>query len=65
MTFDDNESSVTISRARYAELVVAEQDAKRMKDIIASKVAEWQGFTLEELRILRDLFSPNAKEESE
>ena len=63
MNFDDNECTVTISRARYAELVVAEQDAKRLKEIIADKCEHFVGITLEELRILRDLFM--LKEENE
>lgn len=63
MTFNDNECSVTISRARYAELVNAEQDANRLKGIIANKVEHYSGLTLQDLRILRDLFYPVEEEE--
>ena len=34
MSYNDNEASVTISRQRYAELVIAEKDAQRLKAII-------------------------------
>ena len=34
MSYNDNEASVTISRKRYAELVIAEADAKRLMAII-------------------------------
>ena len=58
-----NENLVTISRSRYEELIVAEQDANRLKDIISSKVDHYAGLSLQELRILRDLFTPETKEE--
>lgn len=58
-----NTNEVTISQARYAELVVAEQDAKRLFEIIANKANNYHSLENKELRILRDLFIPSKEEE--
>lgn len=55
MSFDDYECTVTISRKRYAELVIAENDANRLKDIIARAADNYVGFDYKELQLLRDL----------
>lgn len=65
MNVTDVGCTVTISRARYAELVVAEQDAKRLKGMIASKANEFLGISHAEIKTLRDLLIPEAKEEEE
>ena len=58
-----NECVVTIPQSRYEELLIAEQDANRLKGIIASKTNHYTGLSLEELRILRDLLMPVTEEE--
>ena len=63
MNMTDVGSTVTISRARYAELVIAERDANRLKEIIASRAKEYGDIKYSELRILSDLLVPEAKEE--
>lgn len=65
MNTNDNECTVTISRARYAELVIAERDATRLKEIIASRAKEYSSLTYLEVQTLRDLLIPEAKEEDE
>ena len=63
MNVTDAGCTVTISRARYAELVVAEQDAKRLKEIIADRANEFIGLSYSEIKTLRDLLIPETKEE--
>lgn len=58
-----NTNEVTISQARYNELVKAEQDANRLKDFIANKVDSYSALSLQELRTLRDLIMPSKEEE--
>lgn len=65
MNVTDNECTVTISRARYAELVVAEKDANRLKEIIADRANEYLGLSYAEIKTLRDLLIPETKEEDE
>lgn len=55
MSYNDNEASVTISRQRYAELVVAEADAKRLKAIIQDAADNYGSLSHAELKILRNL----------
>lgn len=61
MTYNDNEASVTISRQRYAELVIAEADAQRLKAIILEAVENYHTLSREELKVLCTLL--NLKEE--
>lgn len=58
MTYADEECSVTITRARYAELVIAEQDAKKLKAFLAMRAEQWNSITGQELELLRDLYMP-------
>lgn len=58
-----NANEVTISQARYAELVIAEQDVKRLKEIIADRANGYLGLTYSEIKTLRDLLIPEKKEE--
>lgn len=62
MTYNDKEASVTISRQRYAELVIAEADAKRLKEIIAKAVENYSSLSYENLKVLRDLLIPKEEE---
>ncbi len=63
MTYKDNEASVTISRQRYAELVIAEAVAKRLKAIISQAVDDYMPLGHGELKVLRDLLIPKEEEE--
>ena len=58
MTYADEDCSVTISRARYAELIIAEQDANKLKNLIAQRAESWESITGKELELLRDLYMP-------
>lgn len=63
MNYNDNEASVTISRQRYAELVIAEADAERLKAIIRQSCNNYHVLSHAELKVMRDLFSPKEEEE--
>ena len=58
MTYNDNECSVTISRQRYAELVIAEKDAERLKLIIETYSDLAMDMSITEINILRNLLNP-------
>ena len=58
MPYNDGECTVTISRQRYAELVVAEKDAQRLKTVICRCADDYLGLSYEELKVLRDLLIP-------
>lgn len=62
MTYNDNEASVTISRQRYAELVIAEADAQRLKAIIFDAVENYRSLSHDNLKVLRDLLIPKEEE---
>ena len=64
MTYNDNEASVTISRQRYAELVIAEADAQRLKAIISDAVENYHSLSREELKVLCTLLIPPKEEEA-
>ncbi len=63
MTYKDNEASVTISRQRYAELVIAEADAKRLKAVIYDAVENYHNLSREELKVLCTLLDLKEEEE--
>lgn len=63
MHIDDNECTVTISRKRYAELVIAEKDAERLKSIICAYADNYLSMGVEDLKILRNLLCPKEEEE--
>lgn len=63
MSYNDNEASVTISRQRYAELVIAEKDAERLKAIICKSCNNCHALSHAELKVMRDLFCPKEEEE--
>ena len=58
MSYNDNEASVTISRKRYAELVIAEADSKRLMAIICQAADEYNSLSNADLKILRNLLNP-------
>ena len=62
MTYNDNEASVTISRQRYAELVIAEADAKRLKAIIFECAENFRSLSFDDLKVLRNLLIPKEEE---
>ena len=62
MTYNDNEASVTISRQRYAELVIAEADAQRLKAIIFDAAENYRSLSHDNLKVLRDLLIPKEEE---
>ena len=62
MTYNDNEASVTISRQRYAELVIAEADAKRLKAIILECAEDFRSLSFDDLKVLRNLLIPKEEE---
>ena len=64
MTYNDNEASVTISRQRYAELVIAEADAQRLKAIIHDAVENYHSLSRDELKVLCTLLIPSKEEEA-
>lgn len=63
MHIDDNECTVTISRKRYAELVIAERDADRLKTIIRDCADNYKALGVEDLKILRNLLCWEEEEE--
>lgn len=63
MTYNDNEASVTISRQRYAELVIAEADAQRLKAIIFECAENYRSLPYEAMQVLRNLLIPKEEEE--
>lgn len=63
MSYNDNECTVTISRHRYAELVIAEKDAERLKTIIRECADNYQSLGVEDLKILRNLLCTKEEEE--
>ena len=62
MSYNDNEASVTISRQRYAELVIAEKDAERLKAIICGYADSYLSLGVDDLKVLRKLFCPRGEE---
>ena len=58
MSYNDNEASVTISRKRYAVLVIAEKDAERLKAIICDAADDYKSLSHAELKVLRNLLIP-------
>ena len=62
MTYNDNEASVTISRQRYAELVIAEADAQRLKAIIFECAENFRSLSFDDLKVLRNLLIPKEEE---
>ena len=62
MTYNDNEASVTISRQRYAELVIAEADAQRLKAIIFECAENFRSLSFDDLNVLRNLLIPKEEE---
>ena len=55
---------VTITSARYAELIRAEHDANCLKELIKTKADHYDGFDRVETKLLRDLyFFPDESEE--
>ena len=55
-----------ITPERFAELILAERDCKRLRDIIASKANDWRSLDSQELRIIqRVMFPQTIKEDFE
>ena len=53
---------ITITRARYAELLIAESDANRLKDIIHERAGKFQGMNFEEIQLIDKVFSAEREE---
>ena len=53
---------ITITRARYAELLIAESDANRLKDIIHERAGKFQGMNFEEIKLIDKVFSAESEE---
>jgi hypothetical protein len=49
-------SDIKITRARYTELIKAEHDADCLKDLILQKAENYQSITLEEVKLLKQLY---------
>ena len=66
-------SPVTITRERLEELLTAESDAERLKNLIRQKVERFEGFSFTELQLLaaflkldaKDPFAPDEPDERE
>lgn len=50
--------SVTITQARYAELLVAEHDANALKAMIFRRAENYQSMNYDEIRLLSSLYFP-------
>ena len=62
MNINENECTVTISQKRYAELVIAEKDAERMKAIICKSANDYHTLTVQELKVMRNMLMPQEEE---
>lgn len=57
---------ITITRARYAELLIAEHDANCLKDLIHQKAKNYESVEYSEVKLLDKLyFYENESEEKE
>lgn len=56
---------INITRARYAELLIAECDGNRLKEIIHQKATKYSGLSYDEIKVLDLLFSPMEDEPTE
>ena len=50
---------MTITRARYSELITAEHDCSCLKDIILQRATENKGITASEIKLLKQLYFTN------
>lgn len=53
---------ITITRARYAELLIAESDANRLKDIIHKMAVRFRGMSHDEVQLIDKVFSAEREE---
>ena len=53
---DEFTLDITITRARYAELIKAEHDAECLKDLIYRRYKHYTGIDFKELKTLHDLY---------
>ena len=63
MSINENECMVAISQKRYAELVIAEKDAERLKAIICKAADDYHTLTVQELKVIRNMLMPQEEEE--
>ncbi len=56
---------ITITRARYAELLIAEADANRLKAIIHERAEKYQGMNFDEIQLINNLLNNKTSEEKE
>jgi len=61
--FEDPDRDITITRARYAELLRAEQDAERLKKLIYQKAKKHDFITNTEINLINEIY--NGTEERE
>lgn len=54
--FEQVTPDIKITRARYTELINAEHDAICLKDMICQRAENYQGFTYEEIKLLKQLY---------
>lgn len=53
---DEFGADIQITRARYAELLLAERDANLFKNLLVSKNRDYDSVTPAEIKMLRDMF---------
>lgn len=56
-------SDITITRARYGELLKAEHDAECLKDLIKQKAKRYESLDNREIRLLKELYFYEMDEE--
>lgn len=58
---------ITITRTRYAELLIAEHDANCLKDLIFQKAENFENLDYKEIKLLKELYfiPENESEEKE
>lgn len=54
--FEQLQQDVTITRARYAELIKAEHDADCLKELIRDRANRGENLAFIEIQLLRDLY---------
>lgn len=57
-----NFTSVSITRERLEELLTAESDARRLKNLIRQKVEKFSGFSYDELQLFATFFGLGTKD---
>lgn len=59
---DQFNPDIQITRARYAELLIAEQEANCLKNLIHERAQSYGVINREELKLLDQLYNKNEKE---